>query len=267
MTEMTNNGDAVFDKDAAISELTPTDTLRVGIIVAPAPSVLFARRDEATGDIEGVTVDFAHAMAALLAVPMEIVSFLNSGACTEALAQGDIDITFMPVDEERRRKVAFGPAYYILESTYLVTAASGIRTLAEVDREDVRVVGIANTTTIRASTRTLTKTAPTPMESIAAAVDLLQTGQAEALALSRDAFYTLLPRFPGGRVVDGGFQSTGIAIAVGKEKPSALAFAATFVNEAKASGLVRRAFDAAGFSHEPVAPPDPGSAAVSGGRA
>jgi polar amino acid transport system substrate-binding protein len=45
----------------------------------------------------------------------------------------------------------FGPAYCLVESTYMVTAASGIRTLAEVDRPGVRVVGIANTTTIRAA--------------------------------------------------------------------------------------------------------------------
>jgi polar amino acid transport system substrate-binding protein len=45
----------------------------------------------------------------------------------------------------------FGPAYCLVESTYMVTGASGIRTLAEVDRPGVRVVGIANTTTIRAA--------------------------------------------------------------------------------------------------------------------
>ena len=42
-----------------------------------------------------------------------------------------------------------------VESTYMVTAASGIKTVAEVDRAGVRVVGIANTTTIRAAGRTL----------------------------------------------------------------------------------------------------------------
>ncbi|MDE1991515.1 MAG: transporter substrate-binding domain-containing protein [Rhizobiaceae bacterium] len=240
------------NRDAARAELVPTGKLRVGIIVAPAPSVVFAIREGE--EIRGVTVDFAHALASDLEAPLEIVVFMNSGACTDALERGEIDVTFMPVDEERRRRVAFGPAYYLLESTYLVTGVSGIETLAEVDREGVRVVGIANTTTIRASTRSLSKTVPVAKESIAAAVESLLTGEAEALALSRDAFHTLLPKFPDARVLDGGFQQTGIAIAVGKDRPSALAFATGFMNDAKASGLVRKALDAAGFAHEPVAP-------------
>jgi polar amino acid transport system substrate-binding protein len=253
MSEAMDNTHMPLDLDAAFAELTPTGKLRVGIITAPAPSVLFATREGE--EVKGVTVDFAEALASQLGASLDIVIFMNSGACTEALERGAIDITFMPVDEERRKRVAFGPAYYLLESTYLVTGPSGIRSLAEVDREGVRVVGIANTTTIRAATRSLTKTVPTAQESIAAAVDLLLTGQAEALALSRDAFHTLLPKFPDARVLDGGFQQTGIAIAVGKDKPSALAFVMAFMNEAKASGLVRRALDSAGFAHEPVALP------------
>ncbi|AYG62920.1 transporter substrate-binding domain-containing protein [Rhizobium jaguaris] len=247
-----DNAHLPLDRDAAFGELTPTGKLRVGIISAPAPSVLFAMRDGE--EVRGVTVDLAETLASQLGASLDIIVFMNSGACTEALEKGAIDVTFMPVDEERRKRVAFGPAYYVLESTYLVTGVSGIRTLTDVDREGIRVVGIANTTTIRASTRSLTKTVPTAQESIAVAVDLLLTGQAEALALSRDAFHTLLPSFPDARVLDGGFQQTGIAIAVAKAKPAALAFVTGFMNEAKASGLVRRALDSAGFAHEPVAP-------------
>jgi len=60
---------------------------------------------------------------------------------TDATESGAIDVAFMPVDEERKKRVDFGPAYFIIESTYLVTGASGIKTVAEVDRPDVRVVG------------------------------------------------------------------------------------------------------------------------------
>jgi polar amino acid transport system substrate-binding protein len=56
-------------------------------------------------------------------------------------------------------------------------------------------------------------------------------------------------------VLDGGFQQTGIAIATGKDKPEALALLTDFMEQAKASGLVRKALDAAGFADEPVAPP------------
>lgn len=235
-------------------ELMPTGCLRLGIVAAPAPSALFAVFDTGSQTYRGVTVDIGEALAMRLGADLEIVNFPNSGACTEALEAGSIDVSFMPVDAERQKRVAFGTAYYILESTYLVTAGSGITTLAEVDREGVRVVGIANTTTIRSAARTLTATVPEAAETIAEAVGRLVEGRADALALSRDAFRTLLPQLPGARVLDGGFQQTGIAIAVGRDRPAALAFVSGFLEMAKANGLVRQAMDAAGFEDEPIAP-------------
>ena len=110
----------------------------------------------------------------------------NTGVLTDALASAAIDVAFMPVDEERKKRLEFGPAYCLVESTYMVTAASGIRTLAEVDRPGVRVVGIANTTTIRAAGRSLINTVPIAVTSIDDAVAMLRAGQADAFALGRD---------------------------------------------------------------------------------
>lgn len=236
-----------------IHELAPRGRLRLGIVVAPAASAFFAVMDK--GGYRGVTVDIGQALAARLGVDAEIVAFPNSGACTEALEAGTIDVSFMPVDDERRKRVAFGTAYYIIESTYLVTAASGIANLPDVDRAGIRVVGIANTTTIRSATRSLTTIRPEPVETVAEGIKRLLDGRADALALSRDAFRSLLPQLPGSKVVDGGFQQTGIAIATGKGKPAALAFLIEFMEEAKSSGLVRKALDSAGFADELVAPP------------
>ena len=64
---------------------------------------------------------------------------------------GAVDVSFMPVDERRANRIAFGPDYVRAESTYMVTAASGAKTVADVDRPGMRVIGIANTTTIRAA--------------------------------------------------------------------------------------------------------------------
>ena len=152
-------------------------------------------------------------------------------------------------------RVAFGPNYCLIESTYMVTGASGIRTLAEVDRPNVRVVGIANTTTIRAAGRSLKNTTITAATSVEAAVELLRTGAADAFALSRDSLPPFVAQLPGSRIVDGGFQQTGIAIAVAKGRAGGLAYVSAFLEHAKASGSVRRALDRAGFRDQPVAPP------------
>ncbi len=236
-----------------LRELAPTGRLRLGIVVAPATSAFFAILDH--GVFRGVTVDIGRALAVRFGLDVEIISFPNSGACTEAVEAGVIDVSFMPVDDERRKRVAFGPAYYVIESTYLVTAACGIGSLLELDRVGVRVVGIANTTTIRSAARSLTAIRPEPVQTVAEGIARLLDGRADALALSRDAFRLLLSKVPGSRVLDGGFQRTGIAIATRKNRPSALAVLTDFMEEAKANGLVRNALDAAGFADEPVAPP------------
>lgn len=236
-----------------MQELIPTGKLRAGVVFAPKMSALFVIKNP-DGTPRGITVDLANALGKKLGVPVEFTIVPNSGLVTDAVASGAIDIAFMPVDDERRKRVDFGPMYCLIESTYLVTGPSGIKTLAEVDRPGVRVVGIANTTTIRASGRSLKNTAPVAATSIEDAVAMLHAGKADAFALGRDSLPDFLPEFPGSRIVDGGFQQTGIAIAVPKGRPNALAYVTAFMDEAKKSGLARRAFDSAGMKDLQVAP-------------
>ena len=84
----------------------------------------------------------------------------------------------------------------------------------------------------------------------------MRAGQADAFALGRDSLPAFVAEFPGSRIVDGGFQQTGIAIAVPKGRPGALAYVTKFIEEAKASGGVRRAMDRAGMANLAVAPPE-----------
>ncbi len=160
----------------------------------------------------------------------------------------------MPVDEERKKRLAFGPNYFMIESTYMATAASGAKTVADVDRAGMRVIGIANTTTIRAAGRTLKNTTISPVTSVDDAMAMLREGKADAFALSRDSLPVFVRQIPGSRIVDGSFQQTGIAIAVAKNKSAALATVTAFMEDAKTSGVVRRALDDAGFKDDPVAP-------------
>ena len=236
-----------------VGEIAPSGMLHAGVVEAPTAGVFFVGRD-AAGAAHGVTIDLFTALAGQLGLPLEVHVYPNSGECTEALASAAIDVAFMPVDAHRRTRVAFGPAYYLLESTYLVSAASGIHTLADVDRAEVRVVGIADTTTIRASTRTLLHTTPFPSRGVDDAIAMVRDGRADALALSRDSLNQVLPSVPGGRITPGGFQQTTVSIAVPPGRPAALAVVSAFLEGAKRGGLVRRSLDAVGLGEEAVAP-------------
>jgi len=240
------------DEDA-MRELAPTGKLRVALVFAPSGGAFFVLK-EADGKPRGVTADLAAALAQKLDVPIEYVLFPNSGLATDATESGAVDVSFMPVDEERRNRVAFGPAYVQGESTYMVTAASGAKTVEDVDRPGMRVIGIANTTTIRAAGRTLKNTTIAPVTSVGEAVAAMRDGKADAFALSRDTLPPYLPQVPGSRITDGAFQTINVAIAVAKGKPAALAAVTEFLDAAKKDGTVRRIFDRHGLKDSAVAP-------------
>lgn len=233
--------------------LAPGGTLRVGVVSAPTAGVFFVGLRE-DGSPFGVTVDLGTEFGARLGVPVAFRVFPNSGECTDAVEAAAVDVAFMPVDASRAARVRFGPAYYLLESTYLVSAASGIGSLAEVDRPGVRVVGIADTTTIRASGRSLTQTVPIASRGVEEAIAMLGDGRADALALSRDSLNQIMPGIPGSRITPGGFQQTTVSIAVPPGGSDALAVASRLLEAAKAAGVVRRGFDAVGLQAEEVAP-------------
>jgi ABC-type amino acid transport substrate-binding protein len=115
-----------FDDD--LNQLAPTGKLRGGVVAAPAASAFFAIRD-GKGEVRGVTVDLIRSFAAALKLPLAIQIFENSGQVTDAVASGNCDVAFMPQDAERTKRVDFGPAYYFIESTYLVPAGSTINSI------------------------------------------------------------------------------------------------------------------------------------------
>jgi polar amino acid transport system substrate-binding protein len=238
---------------AAASELAPGGKLRVGVVYAPTVSTFFVTLDDARRP-HGVTVDLGNALAAQLSVPAEFMAVPNSGEVTDALERGAIDVAFMPVDDERKKRVAFGPAYFLLESTCLVHGDSPFKTTTDLDRAGARIAGIANTTTIRSAARVLSRATIVSVPSVEAAMDLLRRREAEGVALSRDVLVTYVAGIAGSRMVDGQLHATGIAIAVAKGRPASLACVSEFMAQAKQSGVVRQAFDRSGLHAEAVAP-------------
>ena len=233
------------DVAAARKELAATGTLRVGVVSAPKANVFFVAED-VDGRPRGVTVDLGNALARTLDVASEFLVFHNSGEVTDALEKGVLDVTFVPVDDE--------PPYVQFESTCLVLGSSDFKTIGDLDRSGVRVAGEANTTTIRSAARVLKLATIVAVASVGEAIDMLRSGRVDAFALGRDALVPYQAEIPGSRILDGHFHTTGIAIAVPKQRPAALAHARAFLEQAKASGLIRRVFDKAGLQSTAVAP-------------
>lgn len=235
-----------------LKQLAPTGKLRGGVVVAPAGSAFFAIKDGK--DVRGVTVSLLRAFAETLKLPLDLQVYDNSGQVTDAVTKGDCDVAFMPHDAARAEKVDFGPAYFIIESTYLVPAGSKIQTIDEVNRAGVRIVAISNTTTGRSARRTAPNASVEEVPSVDLMTEMAGKGDGDAFALTHDSLAGLMPKLPGARILPGNFQQTGIAVAVPKGRAAALKVATALLDDAKTSGVVRRAFDANGLKDAAVAP-------------
>jgi polar amino acid transport system substrate-binding protein len=240
---------------AALAELAPTGTLRVAIGVGPVPGPFYAIEDPASGEYRGVTVELAKALGESLGLPIVFLPYLASGEIQALADDGVWDVTFMPVDAVRKEIVAFGNAYHLLQSTYLVAEGSAIASVADANFEGMRIVGVADTATFRASNAASPRATHIAVAGPDDAVALMQAGGADAIALGRESLEGINDRLPGARILEDAFLNSSNAVAVPKGRPAALRIVSAFVEDAKSSGLLRRAFDAYGMENSVIAPP------------
>lgn len=242
-----------LDKDL-LKILAPTESLRVAIAVGSAISAVWTTRDAETGEPRGPTVDLARLMAKRLGVPLTLVECASSGAIIETASSGTWDVSFTPVDAERKKFVDFGPNFFLGESTYMVPAGSLISSIEDVDREGARVYGVENTATIRSARKSLRNTAAIGVSNLDEALEKFRNGEVDALALGKESLLSLLARFPGARMLDGHFHAAGTAVAVPKGHVEALEIFSSIIEDLKSNGAIRRIFDAHGMEAATVAP-------------
>ena len=217
-------------------------TLRIAVGIGPTASPFWAARD-AEGVPHGMTVDLGRAFAARLNRNAALVAYDNSGAITEAAARGEWDVTFVPVDDARRQRLDFGPAYDDAEATYIVRAGLPIATIGEIDRADLVIAAITGTATGRAAQASLKNVKIKDFATVDEVLSLLRAGKVDAFALPRGILEALATTLPGAHILPGSYARTIAAIAVPKGRPEMLAAAVAFMQDAERSGLLRKIRD------------------------
>ncbi|HEY6023299.1 MAG TPA: transporter substrate-binding domain-containing protein, partial [Pseudolabrys sp.] len=202
----------------------------------------------------GVAVTLGRALAAKLGVPLEIIPHQGSGEIQNSASGNRWDVAFLPVDDERKKFVDFGNAYHLLQSTFLVSSASKIRSVKDADARGVGIGGVANTATFRAAKKATPNATHSDFSAVDAAVAAMGDGKIEAIALSRESLSGLVGKISGSRILDDAFLNSSTAVCVPKGKSAALAYVSDFIEDAKASGLVRKALDEMGLKASQVAP-------------
>lgn len=240
-------------------QLAPTGKVRVALSVGPTANTFRATLDPTTNRPRGVAVDLANALGEKLGAPVEFMMYDNYPDLLDAAGRGAWDVTFLGVGGEERAKVMdFGPAYYRTELTYLVLGGSPIQAQADVDRPGVRIASAEGSNSARNLQQALKSAALLRFKTLAEIREQLRAGKVDAAAASRETLASLAAQLPGARVLDGSFYLGGaVAVAVPKNRPAALAYVTDFIETAKATGVVRRAFDNAGFKDVVVAPAAP----------
>jgi len=222
---------------AARSELAPTGKLRVGINLG---NFLLTATDPATGEYRGIAVDLGRELGRRLGVPVEIIGYPSPGALADAARSGVWDVGFLGAEPQRANEIDFTAAYVEIEATYLVPPGSPLKTIADVDREGVRIAISGKSAYDLYLTRTLRHAQLVRIAGADSAFKQFVDDRLEALAGLRPRLVKDHDHFPGSRILDGQFTAVQQAAGTPKGRAAGARYLREFIEDIKATGLVAR---------------------------
>jgi polar amino acid transport system substrate-binding protein len=236
---------------AARSELAPGGKLRVGLNYG---NFLLVLKDAPDGAPRGIAPDLARELGRRLGVPVEFVKFAQAGQLADGVRDGKCDVAFLGAEPQRAAEIAFTSAYLEIPVTFLVPAGSPIRSIAEVDREGVRIAVSARSAYDLYLSRTLKHAKLVRAEGIDASYQLFIQDRLEVLAGLKPRLVSDAEKLAGSRVLEG--QVTGVqqAAGTGKSRAAGAKYLSEFIADIKRSGLVAKTIEKHGVKGVTVAP-------------
>jgi polar amino acid transport system substrate-binding protein len=239
---------------SARSELAPTAKLRVGINTG---NFLLVTNYVPGTEPRGVAPDLGRELGRRLGVPVEFVVFDAAGKLADAGKAGAWDVAFLGNEPQRASEIAFTAAYLEIPVTFLVPAGSPIRTIADVDREGVRVAVAEKSAYDLFLTRNLKHAQLVRAEGIEGSYQLFVKEKLEALAGLKPRLVTDAEKLPGSRVLDGQCTSVKQSIGTLHGRDAGAKYLREFVEDVKVSGFVARSIAQYGVRGVSVAPAAP----------
>lgn len=236
---------------SAVAQLTPTGKLRAAINYGNA---VLARRDAATGELSGVSVDLARELARRLGVEIQLVPFDAANKSVEAIRNRQVDIGFFAIDPLRGADTDYTAAYVVIEGTYVVPQASGIKVNADVDKPGTRIAVAAKSAYDLFLSRELKRATLVRTVTSAGVVDMFVKEKLEVAAGVKQQLEKDMRRVPGLRMLEGRFMEINQAMGTSKGCDEGIKYMRAFVEEMKASGFVARALERHRIEGVAVAP-------------
>lgn len=238
---------------ATLAELIRSKRIRVGYNIQAIDLVQWSDQSKS---LTGVNPDLAGAMSRELGVTVDWSIHQDSSALYEAGRRGQWDIAFAVIDMAQSG-MTFTNAYLELEQTYLVPVGSPIRRPADADASGFRIATFGGSNHERYLTQTLTRASVVRTDSTRRAIELARSGEAEAVASSRDELTRLAPMLPGGRILDESVRATRWAVMAASGRQDLVTFVNDWVERAKASGRLRDTIVRFGLVGAAAAAPGP----------
>ena len=231
-----------------VESLAPTGTLRAGINLG---NIVLAQTLP-DGQLGGVSVELARELGRRLSVPVELKPFDAAGKSFEAMKAGSLDILFLAIEPVRAAEVEFSAPYVIIEGVYMVPKDSSIQSVAEVDREGVRIAVNKASAYDLFLTRSLKHAKLVRGES---GVDVFVNEKLEVVAGVKQPIVAYAKAHPEVRVLDGRFMKIRQAMGTAKGRDVGARYLRAFVEEMKTSGFVADGLKRSNQPDASVAPP------------
>ena len=217
--------------------MAPTGTLRAVINLG---NPILARKDPATSQAVGVSVDLAQALAQQLKVALTLIPVTSAAQSVEVVTRGQADVGFFAIDPVRGQGIAFTPPYVVIEGSYLVKQDSPLLRNEQVDHPSHRVVvGLGSAYDLfltRALTQAQLVRAPTSPQ----VVSFFMAGAYDVAAGVKQQLEADAQKTPGVRLLPGHFMLIEQAMGQPKDRsPLAREALARFVADMKSNGFVR----------------------------
>jgi len=242
-----------------INAFAPTGVLRASLNVGnPVLANL-----NAAGKPFGISIDLAHALGQKLGVPVELIVNETAGKSVATVEEGRADIGFFAIDPARGKDIAFTAAYVLIEGYYLVRNESPITRNDQVDVASNRVVVGKGSAYDLFLTRQLKHAPIVRASSSQTVVQDFLANNIEVAAGVKQQLEADTKGMTGVRILPERFMVINQAMGVPKSKgPAAAAFLRVFIEEMKASDMVkdsmtRHGIQGAGVGHATDPAQDP----------
>jgi len=232
--------------DPRVADLVQAGKIRLALFLPQYET------DATSGEIRGVGTGFvaaevARALAARIGVDLQIIGYPTPAKAVEGLKARACDLAFLGIEPSRAAEVDFTAPVVQFDYTYLVPAGSAVASVKDADQPGIRIAVVRS----HASTMTLTRIVR-HAELIGSALpdeafDLLRGGKVHLFAAPREVLMDYAATLPGAWVLEDAYGVNNIGVAVTKGAPGRLAYFSEFMEEAKASGLVRGAIERGGL--------------------